>query len=96
MLNGATFQRDIPVLQGTILVLTLIFVPLDLLVDLIQTTFDPGSNANQRDRAGFRSHRHADPACRRRQRRRATTPPCHCAKRSHHGCAELRVDRDIH
>ncbi len=41
MLNGAIFQRDIPVLQGTILVLALIFVLLNLLVDLMQTTLDP-------------------------------------------------------
>jgi len=41
LLNGAIFQRDIPVLQGTILVLALIFVLLNLVVDLMQTTLDP-------------------------------------------------------
>lgn len=41
LLNGAIFQRDIPVLQGTILVLALIFVLLNLAVDLMQTTLDP-------------------------------------------------------
>ncbi len=41
MLNNAIFQRDIPVLQGTILVLALFFVILNLLVDLIQTALDP-------------------------------------------------------
>jgi peptide/nickel transport system permease protein len=41
MLNTAIFQRDIPVLQATTLVLALFFVVLNLLVDLIQTTIDP-------------------------------------------------------
>ena len=41
LLNSAIFQRDIPVLQGTILVLALIFVALNLLVDLMQTALDP-------------------------------------------------------
>ena len=41
LLNSAIFQRDIPVLQGTILVLALFFVALNLLVDLVQTALDP-------------------------------------------------------
>lgn len=41
MLNQAIFQRDIPVLQGTTLVLAMIFVVLNLTVDLIQTALDP-------------------------------------------------------
>jgi peptide/nickel transport system permease protein len=41
LLNSAIFQRDIPVLQGTILVLALFFVGLNLLVDLVQTALDP-------------------------------------------------------
>ena len=41
LLNNAIFQRDIPVLQGTILVLALFFVALNLLVDLVQTALDP-------------------------------------------------------
>ena len=41
LLNSAIFQRDIPVLQGTILVLALFFVALNLLVDLVQTAIDP-------------------------------------------------------
>ena len=41
LLNSAIFQRDIPVLQGTILVLALFFVALNLLVDLAQTALDP-------------------------------------------------------
>jgi peptide/nickel transport system permease protein len=41
LLNSAIFQRDIPVLQGTILVLALFFVGLNLIVDLIQTAIDP-------------------------------------------------------
>ncbi len=41
LLNSAIFQRDIPVLQGTILVLALFFVGLNLLVDVVQTALDP-------------------------------------------------------
>jgi peptide/nickel transport system permease protein len=41
MLNQAIFQRDIPVLQATTLVLAMIFVGLNLLVDLVQNALDP-------------------------------------------------------
>ena len=41
LLNSAIFQRDIPVLQGTILVLALFFVAVNLVVDVLQTTLDP-------------------------------------------------------
>lgn len=41
LLNTAIFQRDIPLLQGTILVLCLFFVALNLLVDVIQPLLDP-------------------------------------------------------
>jgi peptide/nickel transport system permease protein len=41
LLNGAILQRDLPLLQGTILVLALIFVGLNLLVDILQPLFDP-------------------------------------------------------
>lgn len=41
LLNIAIFQRDIPLLQGTILVLCLFFVGLNLLVDIVQPLFDP-------------------------------------------------------
>jgi peptide/nickel transport system permease protein len=41
LLNTAIFQRDIPLLQGTILVLCLIFVTLNLLVDIAQPLLDP-------------------------------------------------------
>ena len=41
LLNTAIFQRDIPLLQGTILVLALFFVGLNLVVDLVQTVLDP-------------------------------------------------------
>ncbi|CAN5157679.1 ABC transporter permease [soil metagenome] len=41
LLNTAIFQRDIPLLQGTILVLCMFFVALNLIVDLIQPLFDP-------------------------------------------------------
>jgi len=41
LLNSAIFQRDLPLLQGTILVLATFFVVLNLLVDVIQTLLDP-------------------------------------------------------
>ena len=41
LLNLAIFQRDIPVLQGVILVLAAFFVLLNLLVDVLQTLVDP-------------------------------------------------------
>ncbi|QBK04445.1 ABC transporter permease [Hylemonella gracilis] len=41
LLNSAIFQRDLPLLQGTILVLALFFVMLNLLVDMLQTLLDP-------------------------------------------------------
>lgn len=41
LLNTAIFQRDIPMLQGIILVLAMFFVTLNLLVDIAQTLLDP-------------------------------------------------------
>lgn len=41
LLNTAILQRDIPLLQGTILVLAMIFVLLNLLVDMLQPLLDP-------------------------------------------------------
>ena len=41
LLNTAILQRDIPLLQGTILVLAMIFVLLNLLVDMMQPLLDP-------------------------------------------------------
>lgn len=41
LLNNAIFQRDLPVLQATILVLAMFFVVLNLAVDLVQTAIDP-------------------------------------------------------
>jgi peptide/nickel transport system permease protein len=41
LLNTAIFQRDIPLLQGTILVLCLFFVAINLLVDVAQPLLDP-------------------------------------------------------
>ncbi len=41
LLNLAIFQRDLPVLQGVILVLATFFVLLNLLVDVLQTLIDP-------------------------------------------------------
>jgi peptide/nickel transport system permease protein len=41
LLNSAIFQRDLPVLQATILVLAMFFVALNLIVDLVQTALDP-------------------------------------------------------
>jgi peptide/nickel transport system permease protein len=41
LLNAAIFQRDLPLLQGTILVLALFFVFLNLIVDILQAMIDP-------------------------------------------------------
>ena len=41
LLNSAIFQRDLPLLQGTILVLALFFVFLNLMVDIAQASIDP-------------------------------------------------------
>jgi peptide/nickel transport system permease protein len=41
LLNAAIFQRDLPLLQGTILVLAMFFVLLNLAVDVLQTALDP-------------------------------------------------------
>jgi peptide/nickel transport system permease protein len=41
LLNSAIFQRDLPMLQGTILVLSLFFVAVNLVVDVLQTLLDP-------------------------------------------------------
>ncbi len=41
LLNGAIFTRDLPLLQGTILVLAMFFVSLNLIVDLLQGIIDP-------------------------------------------------------
>ncbi len=41
LLNTAILQRDIPLLQGTILVLAMCFVGLNLLTDMLQPLLDP-------------------------------------------------------
>jgi peptide/nickel transport system permease protein len=41
LLNSAIFQRDLPLLQGTILVLAMFFVVLNVVVDIVQTLLDP-------------------------------------------------------
>jgi peptide/nickel transport system permease protein len=41
LLNIATFQRDMPLLQGIILVLSTMFVLLNLAVDVLQGMIDP-------------------------------------------------------
>lgn len=41
LLNSAIFQRDFPLLQGTILILAVFFVLLNLVVDTMQTLLDP-------------------------------------------------------
>ena len=41
LLSNAIFQRDLPLLQGTILVLALFFVFANLIVDLLQPLVDP-------------------------------------------------------
>ena len=41
LLNDAIFQRDLPLLQGTILVLAIFFVVLNVAVDVLQSALDP-------------------------------------------------------
>lgn len=41
LLNQAIFTRDLPLLQGTILVLAMIFMAINLIVDLLQMVVDP-------------------------------------------------------
>ena len=41
LLNSAIFQRDLPLLQGTMLVLAMFFVLLNLIVDILQSLLDP-------------------------------------------------------
>jgi peptide/nickel transport system permease protein len=41
LLNSAIFRRDLPILQGTTLVLAFFFMVLNLAVDVIQTMVDP-------------------------------------------------------
>lgn len=46
LLSKAILTRDIPLLQGAIFVLALIFVFINLIVDLVQTTIDPRIKRN--------------------------------------------------
>ncbi len=41
LLNSAIFQRDLPLLQGTILVLAMFFVILNVVIDMAQSLLDP-------------------------------------------------------
>jgi peptide/nickel transport system permease protein len=41
LMSNAILRRDMPMLQGAILMLALLFVVLNLIVDLLQTTIDP-------------------------------------------------------
>jgi len=46
LLSNAIFQRDLPLLQGTILVLALFFVAMNLIVDVAQAAIDPRIKRN--------------------------------------------------
>jgi peptide/nickel transport system permease protein len=41
LLNNAIFMRDLPIIQGTVLLLAMFFVVTNLAVDLLQMMFDP-------------------------------------------------------
>jgi peptide/nickel transport system permease protein len=41
LLSKAIINRDVPVLQGTILTLSVAFVMINLVVDLLQSMIDP-------------------------------------------------------
>ena len=89
MLSKAIINRDIPVLQGTILFLAMIFVATNLVVDLLQSMIDPRIRALswRRDVAD----RHASALARLRRRRAAGTPrPRLLESVSATGCATIR------
>ncbi|SNB74617.1 peptide/nickel transport system permease protein [Arboricoccus pini] len=46
LLNNAIFTRDLPMLQGTILILALFFVIMNVLVDIVQSAIDPRIQRN--------------------------------------------------
>ncbi|WP_321342999.1 ABC transporter permease [Breoghania sp.] len=46
LLSNAIFQRDLPLLQGTILILALFFVCMNLIVDVAQAAIDPRIKRN--------------------------------------------------
>ncbi|OWJ81228.1 ABC transporter permease [Haematobacter missouriensis] len=46
LLSNAIFQRDLPLLQGTILVLAMFFVLANLIVDVLQAAIDPRIKRN--------------------------------------------------
>ncbi|MDO5614344.1 MAG: ABC transporter permease [Paracoccus sp. (in: a-proteobacteria)] len=46
LLSNAIFQRDLPLLQGTILVLAMFFVAMNLIVDVAQAAIDPRIKRN--------------------------------------------------
>ncbi|MGP9818579.1 ABC transporter permease [Salinarimonas sp. NSM] len=48
LLNSAIFLRDLPLMQGTVLVLALFFVLTNLAVDLLQMVLDPRMNSARR------------------------------------------------
>ena len=71
LLNQAIFTRDLPIIQGTVLVLAMFFVLTNLLVDILQMFFDP--RLNRRAEEGPKVVDHAStPPCIRPQRRQ----PC--------------------
>ncbi len=45
LLSNAIFQRDLPLLKGTILILALFFVAMNLIVDVAQAATDPRPDA---------------------------------------------------
>ncbi|MGJ3265469.1 MAG: ABC transporter permease [Salinarimonas sp.] len=48
LLNSAIFLRDLPLMQGTVLVLALFFVLTNLAVDILQMVLDPRMNSARR------------------------------------------------
>ena len=91
LLSKAIINRDIPVLQGTILALSMVFVATNLLVDLLQSMIDPRirrslSTHVPRPRSCDRSPAEADDARRARAARCAATGPASAT-----GCATIPV-----
>ena len=91
LLSKAIINRDIPVLQGTILVLAMFFVATNLVVDLLQIADRPAHPARLTAMSQIVNDVHRQHGLR---RRRTTRPPLTRARllaaRSATGCATIR------
>ena len=98
LLNSAIFQRDLPLLQGTILVLALFFVFLNLMVDIAQAVDRPAHQARltrmDRDHERHRRHRAAGRARHQGARLLGDRRPPHRPRQGQHRLRD-HPDRDL-